>query len=75
MTFSENVNLSEPIMSRFDILCVVRDEVDPVRDEQLARFVVNSHIRHHPKPPADSGVPGHQLLPATPLDDEDAKPI
>ncbi|RZF34923.1 hypothetical protein LSTR_LSTR011417 [Laodelphax striatellus] len=49
MTFSENVNLSEPIMSRFDILCVVRDEVDPVRDEHLAKFVVNSHIRHHPK--------------------------
>lgn len=50
MTFSENVNLSEPIMSRFDILCVVRDEVDTVKDEHLARFVVNSHIKHHPKP-------------------------
>ncbi|CAH0384017.1 unnamed protein product [Bemisia tabaci] len=48
MTFSENVNLSEPIMSRFDILCVVRDEVDPVKDNQLAQFVIDSHIRHHP---------------------------
>uniref|UniRef100_A0A0K8T808 DNA replication licensing factor MCM2 n=1 Tax=Lygus hesperus TaxID=30085 RepID=A0A0K8T808_LYGHE len=48
MTFSENVNLSEPIMSRFDILCVVRDEADPLADEQLAKFVVGSHIRHHP---------------------------
>lgn len=42
------VNLSEPIMSRFDILCVVRDEVDPVKDNQLAQFVIDSHIRHHP---------------------------
>jgi len=26
----------------------VRDVVDPVEDENLARFVVGSHIRHHP---------------------------
>lgn len=48
MTFSENVNLSEPIMSRFDILCVVKDECDPMQDQQLAQFVVSSHRRHHP---------------------------
>jgi len=42
------VNLTEPILSRFDILCVVRDTVDPVEDERLARFVVFSHIRNHP---------------------------
>ncbi|XP_074033184.1 DNA replication licensing factor Mcm2 [Leptinotarsa decemlineata] len=48
MTFAENVALSDPILSRFDILCVVRDEYDPVQDQHLARFVVDSHIRHHP---------------------------
>lgn len=37
MTFTENVNLSDPILSRFDILCVVRDEVDPIQDQHLAR--------------------------------------
>lgn len=42
------VDLTEPILSRFDVLCVVRDTVDAVQDEYLARFVVNSHIRHHP---------------------------
>ena len=31
MTFSENVDLTEPILSRFDILCVVRDTVDPAQ--------------------------------------------
>lgn len=31
LTFSENVDLTEPIISRFDILCVVRDTVDPVQ--------------------------------------------
>ncbi|ODM86799.1 DNA replication licensing factor mcm2, partial [Orchesella cincta] len=48
LTFSENVDLTEPILSRFDILCVVRDTPDPEVDERLARFVINSHIRHHP---------------------------
>lgn len=47
-TFSENVHLTDPILQRFDILCVLQDTVDPVADEQLARFVVSSHIRSHP---------------------------
>jgi len=46
--FSENVNLTEAILSRFDIICVVRDAVDALGDERLARFVVGSHIRSHP---------------------------
>ncbi|KAK3102492.1 hypothetical protein FSP39_011770 [Pinctada imbricata] len=48
LTFSENVDLTEPILSRFDILCVVRDTVDPVQDERLAKFVTGSHMKHHP---------------------------
>ncbi len=40
--------MTEPILSRFDILCVVRDTIDPVQDERLAKFVVSSHIKHHP---------------------------
>ncbi|KAJ3127298.1 MCM DNA helicase complex subunit, partial [Irineochytrium annulatum] len=46
--FSMNVELTEPILSRFDILCVVRDLANPLIDERLATFVVNSHIRSHP---------------------------
>ncbi|KAG9316373.1 MCM-domain-containing protein [Chiua virens] len=47
--FQQNVELTEPILSRFDVLCVVKDTVDPVQDELLARFVVGSHLRSHPK--------------------------
>lgn len=46
--FSDNVQLTEPILSRFDILCVVRDTVEPEEDERLARFIVGSHSRSHP---------------------------
>ena len=48
-TFSDNVELTDPILSRFDILCVVRDVIDQVMDEKLARFVVQSHVTSHPK--------------------------
>ena len=48
LTFAQNVELTEPILSRFDILCVVRDLVDPIADSKLASFVINSHIKSHP---------------------------
>ena len=47
-TFTENVELTDPILSRFDVLCVIKDIVDPVNDEKLAEFVVRSHAASHP---------------------------
>jgi DNA replication licensing factor MCM2 len=47
-TFSSNVDLTEPILSRFDILCVIRDQADPIDDARLADFVINSHKKLHP---------------------------
>lgn len=43
------MELTEPILSRFDVLCVVRDQVDPVEDELLADFVIKNHITMHPE--------------------------
>jgi len=60
LTFAENVDLSEPILSRFDILCVVRDTIDAIQDEMLARFVVNSHVKHHPN--REEGAPDDEGL-------------
>ena len=37
-----------PAYRRFDILCVVKDIVDPVLDERLAEFVISSHMHSHP---------------------------
>jgi len=45
----QNVELTELILSRFDVLCMAKDTVNPVQDELLARFVVESHLRSHPK--------------------------
>jgi DNA replication licensing factor MCM2 len=44
-TFSENVELTDPILQRFDLLCVLQDTVDPVADERLANFVTGSHMK------------------------------
>ncbi|KAI3947599.1 hypothetical protein MKW92_027181 [Papaver armeniacum] len=48
-TFSQNVELTDPVISRFDVVCVVKDVVDPVLDEMLAEFVLESHSRSRPK--------------------------
>eukprot|EP00485_Elphidium_margaritaceum_P002349 CAMPEP_0202687664 /NCGR_PEP_ID=MMETSP1385-20130828/3322_1 /ASSEMBLY_ACC=CAM_ASM_000861 /TAXON_ID=933848 /ORGANISM="Elphidium margaritaceum" /LENGTH=878 /DNA_ID=CAMNT_0049342499 /DNA_START=79 /DNA_END=2715 /DNA_ORIENTATION=- len=48
LTFVENVDLTDPILTRFDILAVVKDKVDIIHDEKLANFVVDSHIKYHP---------------------------
>ena len=48
-SFSENVELTDPIIQRFDILCVLQDNIDPLADERLAKFVVASHVRSHPE--------------------------
>lgn len=48
LPLAQNISLTEPILSRFDILCVVRDLVDEEADERLATFVVDSHVRSHP---------------------------
>lgn len=47
-SFQDNVLLTEPILSRFDVLCVVKDLVDVEADQRLAQFVVSSHMRSHP---------------------------
>lgn len=47
--FAENVELTDPILSRFDILCILQDTVDPIADERLAQFVVTSHMKSHPE--------------------------
>lgn len=43
-TLADNVELTAPILQRFDVLCVLQDTVDPVSDERLASFVTGSRM-------------------------------
>lgn len=38
-----NVNMTDPIMSRFDLFFCVLDRSDPDKDEQIARHILCSH--------------------------------
>ena len=49
LNFNENVDLTDPILSRFDLLTVIRDEPSEEIDDSLATFVLNSHMKSHPK--------------------------
>lgn len=48
LNFNDNVDLTDPILSRFDILTVIKDEVNEDNDDALATFVINSHMKNHP---------------------------
>jgi DNA replication licensing factor MCM2 len=48
LNFIDNVDLTDPILSRFDVLSVMRDEVEEENDDNMASFVINSHIKSHP---------------------------
>lgn len=71
-TFEQQVNLTQPILSRFDLLFAVRDNVNTRTDTQLAKFIINSHIRNwstgispesHPLIPEEMFREEAQLLP------------
>jgi DNA replication licensing factor MCM2 len=49
LSFIQNSGLSEPILSRFDLICVVRDIVDPIMDARLAEAVIRAHQGIPPK--------------------------
>mgnify|MGYP003440991718 CR=1 FL=1 len=49
ISFQDNVNLSDPILSRFDIMCVLKDEIDFVQDSAVSKFIISSHINSHPE--------------------------
>jgi len=48
LPFSQNVLLEDPIISRFDCLCVVRDVVEAEADAKLSKFILGVHYASHP---------------------------
>lgn len=63
-TLVDNVELTDPILQRFDLLCVLQDTVDPVADERLAKFVTGSHMRSVPTSELAGEDPAAHLPPA-----------
>jgi DNA replication licensing factor MCM2 len=49
-------------LSRFDILSVVKDEVNEEQDDALATFVINSHMKNHPDIVRDITPPSNEQI-------------
>lgn len=43
LTLKQNINMSAPIMSRFDLFFVVLDECNDITDYNIGRHIVNTH--------------------------------
>ncbi|HMF32789.1 MAG TPA: LAGLIDADG family homing endonuclease [Candidatus Lokiarchaeia archaeon] len=43
-TASENIRLSPPILSRFDLIFVIIDKPDPTTDRDIAEFILDLHM-------------------------------
>jgi replicative DNA helicase Mcm len=43
-TASENIRLSPPILSRFDLIFVIIDKPDPTSDHDIAEFILDMHM-------------------------------
>lgn len=44
LSFAQNINLSDPIVSRFDLLCVIKDTIDLAEDARMGRFILANHF-------------------------------
>jgi DNA replication licensing factor MCM2 len=62
LNFVDNVDLTEPILSRFDVLSVIKDEVNEEQDDALATFVINSHMKNHPEVRKDTVIPPTEMI-------------
>lgn len=49
LLFKENVDLSDPILSRFDLIIVMRDVPNIDEDYFLSEYVVTNHQMNHPR--------------------------
>lgn len=57
----ENIEFQSTILSRFDLIFIVRDEHNEVRDAKLARFVMNVHLRAEEKITTEGEIPVDKL--------------
>uniref|UniRef100_A0A7S4KED0 MCM C-terminal AAA(+) ATPase domain-containing protein n=1 Tax=Paramoeba aestuarina TaxID=180227 RepID=A0A7S4KED0_9EUKA len=49
VSLAENVHLTRPILSRFDLIHIITDEPSPESDYNLGKFVTASHRQSHPE--------------------------
>lgn len=65
-TVAENIRLSPPILSRFDLIFIVQDQPDPAKDAKLADFILTLHMQDMTLPTQeqeeDAGDPAASII-------------
>ncbi|KAI4291608.1 DNA replication licensing factor MCM2 [Pancytospora philotis] len=56
LSFAQNINLSDPIVSRFDLLCVIQDTVDVAEDRRMGEFILGNHLGNREAAPGSLGL-------------------
>ena len=64
-TLKQNVNLSPPIMSRFDLYFVLIDDVDAEHDRNVSRHILQNHLTFNEASVNESGRTPAQFHPFT----------
>lgn len=41
--------MGEALLSRFDLIIIMKDVIDEDNDSRLAWFIINSHAKNHPQ--------------------------
>ena len=44
-SFRRNVDLSDPIISRFDVICILKDESNRMLDRAMGKFILDNHMK------------------------------
>lgn len=76
------MDLSEPIVSRFDLVLVLKDEASEQHDRDIANYVINSHYggqvinnNNNIDDESDQRVNNENILASRDMIDDDIEPI
>ncbi|WP_421078367.1 minichromosome maintenance protein MCM [Methanothermococcus sp. Ax23] len=70
VSIPEQINIPAPMLSRFDIIFPIKDEVDRAKDKDIAKHIINIHRKYLKKDEGDIKVDKETKINGVEIDDE-----